>query len=276
MNADALATDTVPVPRARRVALLASALAVALAALAGIVYLNWGRQEREALRRLNAPLPEARKFGAWIAAQEHAPRALALIAQRLSDNQEADSHVRESYVYALGRSGPPAYADIVDHLALDDADPFVRHAAWVALARLDAERFRAQAASAPPRDYAWDRIGRACGWLEVGDLRGADELLHWAVAGDDQQRRVASQALERGVAPLLETAGRWPLAFEPSEGESWPAELVAEVRARCAELDLEAIATDTRPTLLRAALVRRDVGRITNTRDHIARFLNSQ
>ena len=256
-------------------------LTLALAALGipflGTCALAWDsfatRHDRAALRLLDSADPDARRLGASLAAREEAPQALRAIGRALALHTEPDPTVRESCVYALGRHGGPADFDVVAQVVRDDADPYVRHAAWIAAARLDPERFRALAARTAAGGDPWDRIGLACARLEVGDMSGVDDLLRWAAEGDPHQQRVASLALYRGVAPLLEAVGCWPIQYTVREGQPWPAELVAEVRRRCSGLDLRAIAADTRPHVARAAAVRRDVGRLNATRERVARFL---
>lgn len=189
---------------------------------------------------------------------------------------ESDPDVREAYVYALGRSAATGYFSVIAGVVRGDPHPYVRQTAWLAAARLDAERFRALAAELPPGDDPWDRIGLAAAWVELGDPRGTPDLLRWAVEGDAQQRRTASLALYRGVAPLLEAVGRWPLSQPVVEGESWSPELVAEIARRCAGLDLAALAADTRPHVRRAALVRRNVSRLNAARARLTRLLWSQ
>lgn len=246
---------------------------VLAAAVVAVEYQRIGRPDREALVLLRSPQDEARKLGAWLVAREHAPAALQYIADALDAQSETDAAVRESFVYALGRAGDPRFTEHVARVVREDPDAYVRQAAWVATARLDAARFRALAAEIPPRPDPWDQLGRACAWLELGDLRGVDTLLDAAVAEDEQQRRVVALALYRGVAPLLEAAGRWPIQYAVHEGQPWPAEVVAEVRRRAAELDLTALAADTRRHVAKAALVRRNVWRLHHTRDRLAAYL---
>lgn len=231
------------------------------------------RADRAALQLLQSRASESRQAGAWLAAREHTPRAWAYVARALEQRQEPDPGVREAYVYALGRSGEGSFFDTVSDVVQTDPGAYVRQAAWLAAARIDPERFRALPASVTPSDDPWDRIGRAAGWLEIGDLRGVDELLHWAVAGDAEQRRVADLALYRTVAPALEAAGRWPIEFTVREGELWPPALVAEVQSRCRGTDLQAIADDTCPHVQRAAPVRRNVARLDDARAHLTRWL---
>lgn len=259
--------------RRRRLLWLALAVAGVLASAGG--YVVWHalatRHDRAAVRLLRSGDPEARRRGAWLSVQGPTPQATRLIAQQLSG--ERDPNVRESYVYALGRGADPRRFELVAKVARDDPEPYVRQAAWLAAARIDALLFRDLAVREAAHDDPWDRIGLAHAWLEVGDLRGVDDLLRWAVDGTPTQRQVASLALTRGVGPLLDAAGRWPIGFNVREGESWPTELVAEVRRRCEALDLEAIAADTRPHALRAAAVRRNVGRVHGARGRLARLL---
>ena len=119
----------------------------------------------------------------------------------------------------------------------------------------------------------WDQIGHAAALLELGDTGEASVLLHWATAGDAPQQKAASLALYRGVAPLLETIGRWPLDATVHEGELWPADLVADVRQRCRGLNLQAIADDTRIHLAYESRLRRDVARLTSLRNRLTRYL---
>lgn len=259
--------------RRRRVLCLGLAVAGVVASVGG--YVVWHtlatRYDRAAVRLLRSRDPEARKRGAWLTAQARTARATQLIVQQLP--AERDPNVRESYVHALGRGGDPKRFELVAGLAREDPEPYVRQAAWLAAARIDARLFRDLAAREAAHDDPWDQIGLAHAWLEVGDLRGVDDLLRWAVDGTPTQRQVASLALTRGVGPLLDAAGRWPIGLDVHEGESWPAELVAEVRRRCEALDLEAIAADTRRHVLRAAAVRRNMGRVYGVRGRLVRLL---
>ncbi len=245
----------------------------ALLATFAVALVAFGTRHDRAVRRLlGSDDPEQRRQAAWLAARENAPNALQDISRRIMERCETDPSVREAYVYALGRSGQPQYFDVLAAVIMGDDDAYVRQAAWIATARVAPDRFRDLAATPPPHDNAWDQVGLAAAWLEVGDTRGVAELLRYAVEGDPQQRRVAALALYRGVAPLLDAAGRWPIQANVREGEPWGPELVAEVRRRCGALDLQAIADDLRPHLARAAGLRRNVARLTSLRDRLARF----
>jgi hypothetical protein len=256
-------------------------LALALLIAVTVVYgaQAWGhfatRHDGNALRLLRADAPESRRAGAWVAAHEYTPRARGFIWNALAEQKETDPGVREAYVYALGRNGEGLFFDVIADVVETDPDAYVRQAAWLAAARVNPERFRGLAASVAPSDDPWDRIGRAAAWLEVGDLRGIDELLHWAATGQAEQRRVAALALDRTVAPLLETVGRWPIEYSVRESEPWPPELVAEVRLRCGGVNLQAIAGETYPHAARAAAVRRNLGRLNSARGYLAHLLGT-
>jgi len=213
-------------------------------------------------------------IGGALATRWRQRSALDDLARRVAERHQTDPHAREAAVFALGRSSRPEFFDIVATAVRNDEDPYVRQTAWLAAARLDAERFRALAA-APLHDDAWDQLGRAAGWLEIGDTRGVGDLLSFAAQGQPGQQHRACLALYRGVAPLLEIVGRWPIEYRVREGEDWPAALVAEVRQRCAALDLQQIADEARPHAARLAGLHRDVARVTSLRERVARFLEA-
>ena len=204
--------EAVPARWRRRFALALAALGTLFLGTCAVAWESFTtRHDRAALRLLESADPDARRLGAALAAREEAPQAVRMIARVLAQQGEPDPAVRESCVHALGRHGQLADFDIAANIVQNDPDPYVRQVAWVAAARLDPERFRGLAGQTPGGDDPWDQIGRAGAWLEIGDVRGVDELLHWAAEGDPHQRRVASLALYRGVAPLLEAVGRWPI-----------------------------------------------------------------
>ena len=243
------------------------------------------RSEREVLHLLKSPNVEARKEGASLATHASAPNAWQYMADALSGHRsdisgadssrgpELDLGVRESFVHALGRTGRARFFDTIAAVLQKDADPHVRIAAWGAAARLDAQRFRELVSRNPAPQDPWDRDALAAAWLELGDTRGVGNLLRAAEDGTDAQRRFASQSLFRGLAPLLEAVGRWPLDARVSEGDPWPPELVAEVRGRCIGLDLQALAGDACQHLAHAMPVRRDIGRLNSTRARLIHLL---
>jgi len=229
------------------------------------------------VRLLNVGSTEQRKQAAWRVAEERTGVEASLaIRPRLETGDELDPDVREAYVYALGRVGAAGFADTVETVARTDESGYVRAAAWLALARIDADRFRQLFASQAAPEDPWDQIGLAQGWAEHGDYRGLDELLHWAEHGDHSQRVVAARALLNSVAPVLEAVGRWPLEADPQPGEPWPAELVAEVDRRARGLNLESLATEVRSRFEATKRVRRNVSRLTGARERLAQLLFSQ
>ncbi len=256
-------------------AMVVAAIAAGTSATLGWRLLVWYRSSR-IMQLLQAGSPDSRKAGAWEAADRKTPRAIGFIADQLAASAEPDPQVRESYVYALGRAGGPQHFDLVAALIEREPAGWVRQAAWLAAARLAPERFAELAARHGDSEQPWDQIGVAAAWLELGDVRGVEVLLHWAVRGDAGQRQASSAAMYRRLAPLLEALGRWPLRAQPAEGQTWSPELVAAIADRCRQLDLPAIAADLRRALERSAGLRRDLGRLNGARRRLARLLLDQ
>ncbi len=200
-----------PRPSARRWIIAGGILVLLLGASGAFWFWSAGQPDRDALNLLGQDNPDTRRLGAWMAARERAPKALAEMARRLAASSETSPLVRESYVYGLAHGTEPGQLDVLEQIVSADPSPYVRQAAWRALARRDPGRFGTAARAGTTYDDPWDQIGLACGWLEVGDTRGVDTLLHWAANGSAEQKQVASLALSRGLAPLLEAAGCWPL-----------------------------------------------------------------
>ena len=232
------------------------------------------RQQRTLLRMLRSPQPVLRKQGAWLTLEHEKGEAIEFIAQQIAGRAETDADVRECYVYALGQTGNKQYFGVVAEVLATDPSGYVRQAAWLALARLDPRGFIALAEARPPSKDLWDQIGRAIGRLEAGDVRDIPKLLQWAQTASADQRLVVCAALYRGVRPLVEAAGRWPLGLDVAEGQLWPPELLREVGRRCATLDLQRLAEDTRPHLAAASLVCRNAYRMTSARNWIAWLLS--
>ncbi len=257
-----------PLPR-RRAVLLAL-----LVLTAGGGFGRWARDpDRAAVRLLNSAAADDRRRAAALAAEGEAPRIVAALARRLEQNAEPDAGVREAAVHALGRRSSATNAELVHTLAVSDPDAHVRLSAWTALARLDGERFRRVAGERGGSSDLWEATALAAAWLELGDTRGVPTLLDAARDVEHPLRGFACRALFDGVAPLLETVGRWPRDSNVRAGEAWPPELVSEVAARCRLLDLRALASDSRPHVLAAAGVRRDIGRLHGTRARLVRLL---
>lgn len=217
---------------------------------------------------------EERKQGAWrVADPDGALTATLVILPRLEKNEEPDAGVREAYVYALGQMKRPRFFDTLEPLIRTDPSGYVRQAAWLAAARSDERRFRELVGSQPDWADPWDQIGIARGWLVLGDVRGVDVMLHWATRGDEVQRALLAELLYRDVAPILEAAGRWPLAAPAVEGKPWPPAFVADLGRRCGEVNLQRVLSASRRSASAAEQVRRDVGRLARARERIKRFL---
>jgi hypothetical protein len=225
------------------------------------------RHDRRAAVLLASTDPADRAEGARLIAAEDARAALDTVVELLPS--EPDAVAREAYVYALGHAGNPQQVQLITPLVENDPDPYVRHGAWLAIARLDPAAFRRLEQDTPPGPAPWDEIGRAYGWLEVGRTDGVPTLLHWAADGSPNHRRGAAAALYRGVAPLLEAVGRWPLHTDVDLRYPWPPAVVDEVARRCEGLDLQAIMDHLRPHVARGAQARRDAGKLQRARERL-------
>jgi hypothetical protein len=230
------------------------------------------RYRAQAMEALDSPDPEVRKQAAWAAIDWPDPALEAFMIRGVM-GAESQADVREAYVYSLGRLGNPrSFAAIEFSLDLEP-NGYVRAAAWLAAARIDSKHFYTLVETCPRPDRPWDQIGIAQGRLSLGDVRGVDRLLHWALAGDDTQRNVASRALFKGLQPLLDAAGRWPVDASVEEGQPWPPAFVREIEQRCVGLPLQAIADEARRHSAAAYRVRRNVARLTGTRERLAGLL---
>lgn len=253
---------------------VAALLGGSVLALVGPEILNAPEHHVMRIRReLQSDDPAVRRAAAWRVADEKLWRTAARIAATLA--QESDPTVREAYAYALGRLGDPRNFDAVASLIASDPEAYVRHAAWLAVERMDATRFRELAARTPPRPETWDRLGLAYAWAELGDLRGVDTLLEITVDGDAGQRRVASQALYRHVAPILEAAGAWPLNVVITENETWTPALVADVRKRLGWIDAARGARELHAQAEMIQRVRYVAGKLYIARERIAWLLGA-
>jgi hypothetical protein len=216
--------------------------------------------------------PQARKEAAWRLIERPDPLMVTRLVRGLM-GAEPSPDVREAYVYTLGRLGDSRNFPAIESAIDSDPSGYVRAAAWLAAARADPQHFRTLVATRAPPEHPWDRIGVAQGRLCLGDTSAVEKLLHWAVSGDDSQRNVASRALFKWLRPLLDAVGRWPVGASVGQAQTWPPALIEEVAARCATLDLQAIAEDTRPHLAQAERVRRSVKRITHAREGLVHLL---
>jgi hypothetical protein len=233
------------------------------------------RGRSELRRQMQSPDREQRKQAAWAVIEQPIPELEELMVRGVLGG-EPDAGVREAYVYALGNLADQRYFAAVETVI--DADPsgYVRAAAWLAAARIDPAHFRTLAETNPGPGDPWDRLGIAQGRLFLGDVRGARELLEQARSDSDARRCVAGRALYKWLRPLLDAAGRWPLAAEVTEGQAWPPEFVDEIERRCATLDLQALADDTRQHDQAAAPVRRYIMRINGARKGLVSLLFGQ
>lgn len=272
------------------------------AAGAGGYWLSLRYERKQALAQLTSTDPAERKQAAWKIGDDMPDQAAALLEALAT---EKDSDVREAMIYSAGRCGERLLAaemlaggessrqETADRLrgetgkddmqsrifdaardrAMHDESGYVRAAAWLAAARTDPERSRALLATVGSTTDAWDQIGVAQAWAELADLRGLEVAMHWTVSGNEAQRQVASRALSKFVAPLLEAVGRWPLEADLKDGKPWTPQLVEQVRERIAGLDLNALARDTMEKIAKADRVRRHTAKLNKARDRIRRVL---
>lgn len=259
-------------PPSRRLLVLCILLVVVLALAVHRMFWVPSPKVVGELAKLHLADPQQRKQAAWDAI-DHPDAAVATALARGLLGDEPDPDVRESFAYALGRIGNKRNMSALETACDSDSAGIVRAAAWLAIARIDADHFRTLAASAGPARSRWDAIGIAQGYLQVGDTRGVAELLAAATDGDHSQRIVAARALDRGLVPLMDSVGAWPIEAELVEGEYWPAELLAAVWARIDGLRLQRISDDLRQHRGQMARLRGNFGRILAARERIARFL---
>ncbi|MCA9244147.1 MAG: HEAT repeat domain-containing protein [Phycisphaerales bacterium] len=223
------------------------------------------------LNDLRADQPATRKRAAWRAAETPFSAAMTVIRARL-DEGEPDANVREAFVYALGRGGDADDSNRLETIATTDPHGYVRQAAWLALARLNAGETRALATRFEASDE-WDRLARDQALLMIGDTTRVESLLTLAESGSEDQRVVASRALLKGLYPLLDACGQWPIDADTVEGRPLAPETIAELRNRVNLIDLAAIEVDTAPQIERGAGVRRLVSRLDNARERVRRLL---
>lgn len=261
--------------RALRRTFLTLSIAIGALALLALAWTALGpraarRHARtQILARLQAPDPQTRKQAAWDAPRLGDPELDLFLAQQLTSG-EADEGVREAYAYALGHvAGAHSRGALELAIDLDDSG-YVRAAAWLALARTSAERFASVATRHADRDSLWDRLGIAQGRLWLGDTSAAETVFESALRGDELQRWVATRAIQRSIRPLLDAAGRWPLA---QTADDWPPEAVARVRGAAQELDLAALAADSRAHIEAAQSVRQAARKYSSASARIAGWL---
>ncbi|MBU0618460.1 MAG: HEAT repeat domain-containing protein [Planctomycetes bacterium] len=224
------------------------------------------------LREIQSPDRERRKQAAWAAIERPNPGLEEYLVRGVLGD-EPDAGVREAYVYALGNLGDRRVFSAIETAIDTDPSGYVRAAAWLAAARVDPEHFHTLVGTRPASRDAWDRLGVAQGRLMLGDVRGTHELLEQARGGEGSRGHIASRAMYKWLRPLLDSAGRWPADATVSEAQVWPLEFVDEIERRCATLDLQALADDTRQHDQAAAGVRRYIMRIYGAREGLISLL---
>ncbi|MCG3125257.1 MAG: hypothetical protein CHACPFDD_00073 [Phycisphaerae bacterium] len=257
--------------------LLASSILGTILVLASLIY-AWAlvplAGERRARSALASADNDAKQRAAWsIAENGGSRRVMQQIRTMLRGGGESDAWVRESLVHCLGRSGNEGDADLIRDVLTRDRSGLVRAAAWLSLARIAPRNCAELIATNPPLPDDWDRLGLAQAQLTLNDARGAPDVLRLAASGDEDQRVVAGRSILRSLRPALDAAGRWPLTTPFEMGEVPPAEFVAALAARSAELDLTHVITDNARHEPLARRVRRNTTKLANARAHVARFL---
>lgn len=224
----------------------------------------------ETLNLLDSSQPADRQKAAWMIAEEGLPGGVGDILKRIRSEHDPDT--REAYLYALGRVPEPRSLEaVVDELHCGTSG-YPRHAAWLALARINPPEFR-RLSEKPPILDPWDRLGIAHGRLALRDVRDVETLIEFALRGDIDQRRVACAAIGQLLRPLLDSAGRWPLESPGSHERLWPPALVCEIAARCDGLDLQTIADGHARHGNQDAAMSRSLRRLNNARNRIAYLL---
>lgn len=254
-------------------------LIVAIAAVLGIGAL-WtftssdspvvrARQRAEIRAALRSDDPEERKNAAWELAEEPDGFAESYIAGGLMGG-EASPDVRESYAYCLGQLRKPENLPAIRFALEHDESGYVRAAAWLAVARIAPDEFRALIPESTSEDD-WDRLGIAMGRIFLGDASSVDVVLHLAAEGTWDQRAVACRMLAMRLRPLLDCVGRWPIEAEGTG--PWDPAVVREIERRCEGVDLAAVYQRLSEQLERTHDVRREIGRIHGAQRRIAKLL---
>ncbi|MBN2447648.1 MAG: hypothetical protein JXO22_13020 [Phycisphaerae bacterium] len=247
-------------------------LVTAGAALITVLATGCGRgPDAEVRRLLNSEQAEDHKRGAWLAADTGHIVVLDELVHRVTERAETPD-VREAYVYSLGLLGDSRATDALLAVIATEQSGYLRQAAWLALARVNADAFREQAAQVGDADE-WDRIGLAQGYMELGEYGDVPLLVTEALASDTWRGDIAARAIQRWVSPLLDAVGRWPLELAEVRPEDWTGEQVALVAERIDATDLQAIADDTLPHLEKSRHVHSNEAKLNKARDRIARVL---
>lgn len=268
------AVDTAATRRGRRLYVtLAVIVALVLPTYYGLTHWLAVRATNQMIEMLATPRPARQKMAAWQAAEQKNVAVGERIAAALRAGKVAEADIREAFLQALGRLPAAADAELLTRFAVDDSEPEVRQAAWLALARAFPAQARLAAAKTTEPNEPWDQLGRANARVRAGDMAAVAELVQWARGGDEEQRRVASAGLNSGVVPVLQAIGQWPRALTPASGTAWSAALLDTVAQVCARGDLQPVADHYHTQREATAEVVRDVERMTSARGWIARIL---
>jgi hypothetical protein len=247
-------------------------LGVAMIAAVIAVAIQRGHDDRKAMTMLRSSDIEQRKRGAWFAADFDSRRGMTYVRTQIQEKHEDSPAVREAYVFALGQSGADPDFDTLLHVAQDDPSGYVRQAALTAAARLRPARLRS-ALSGMRFEDDWGEIGQARALLWTADSSKLKTLFDFARRGDHDQKVVSSHTLDRIIRPVLEAAGRWPIAFDPRPDTAWSNEWLDEIEKRAARLDLDATIRETWDQHQRARDVIRNQAKLNHSRDRVARML---
>jgi hypothetical protein len=205
---------------------------------------------------------------------EHAADIEQAILQGIIDPNTAPD-VLESYVYAFGIrfANTGQYADPIADLIKSDTANFPRQAAWLALARIDRDKFLSLAGEYAQSANAWDQWGQLRGRLELGDYSDLSALWQWGARDDADRRHHAARVFREKLAPLLEAVGQWPAELDTKAPHTWQPEDFTQLQTATAGLDLVALAADCQPQFERSKPIRSMLGKVTGGRNRIKRWL---
>lgn len=260
-----------------RLIILASVVVFSLLSYAIVLEGAHTARARELATAISAGDTKDAKPAAWLFAE--APRGSmskveAALTEKASD-PDLPAEVLESYVYALGRhfAGTGQNTALIAAVIRRDTADFPRQAAWLALARIDRQKYLSLANEYAQSENLWDQWGILRGRLELGDFSDVGLLWRWGAGDDWDRRQHAARMVKWRIAPLLEAVGRWPLELESVPTDSWLPEHFALLRARIEGVDLVALAADSLVHFERSGPVRSAMGKVTGGRDRIKQWL---
>lgn len=261
------------VNRSGRILLLVATLSALLGAPQLMAHLT-GRCAARVRALLASDSAADRRAAATLVADGAAAQVADALASRLA--REPDAGVRESYVHALGTTDDPGYFELLVRRASDDGDAYTRHSACVAAARCAPERFRAWLATATPPVSPWDKLGRAYAGVLAGDARHVPDLVDMVTSGPADVQRIARRYVLRGVAPLLDAVGQWPIAAPQDEADIWSRDVMDEIARGCATTHLQQVLDDLALLRARAAAVHHNAGKLLKARQRLAWLLGAE